>query len=181
MTLERGSGVWEACAVTAVRPRKRWALLALSVLVGLLAACSSPQAFSSQSSTSSPTTNPHSIGGKIYINVEEGSPLTTAQDSRLVTNGCLALAGVPDAVTAAVANEGKSTSLLLVLYKGPWYKAVDMAAVNNRSGYAQIAADAKKLDLVTVASLKARKTSGVSGVVTQLEHDCKVLGRSTGR
>jgi hypothetical protein len=160
--------------VTAIQPRKRWALLALSVLVGLLAACSSPQAFSSQQpSTNSPTTNPHSIG------VEEGPPLTTAQESRLVTNGCLALAGVPDAVAAAVANEGETSSPLLALAKGPWYKAVDMAAVSNRSGYAQIAADAKTLDLVTVASLNARKTGGISGVVTQLENDCKVLGRST--
>jgi hypothetical protein len=145
------------------------ALLVFGISGATLAACSSHPA------ASIPTTST----GAGELTIKAGPPLTEVQASQLVKQGCTSLAGVGAAVTRAIYAHDP-TDALLALAHGPWYKAVTLSEVGKFPEFTRIAADAKDLDIATIASLKGEGTSRVTRSVNQLILNCMTLGVPTG-
>jgi len=147
------------------------ALIVIGISGGTLGACSGP--------TAAPAPTWHPGVGKLTIKL--GPPLTERQAAQLVRKGCDSVAEVDAAVAGVTATDGRgSNNAFQVLFHGPWYTVISIEAASTFPEFTRIAANAKALDLATIASLNGAGLTGVADSVTKLSGNCKSLGLPTG-
>lgn len=167
-----GARTWKTFGVAGGHPKQVMrGVLAMGVCAGLLAACSSGQ-------TPSATTTSMTRPGTGVLTVKKGPPLTPAQASNLVTDGCLAFPGAAANVAlAAAAFHSHGNSMFQILTQGPWNKVVYIGGIQDQHKYRRIAADARSLDRATVTGINIDKLEPVTGALNRRKGDCIALHR----